>query len=366
MELKPEPLGGREERRGGFPEVSAPPDPVGQVWEEESPVSSRILVADDEDTLRMVISQVLRDDGHEVTDAANGEAALAAFRQEPFPVVVTDIVMGKMTGLELLKEVKVLDPEVVVVIMTSHASVETATAALREGAYDYLIKPFEDIELISAVVNRAIEKRKLIDENRRLVLRLQTNARALEDLNNRLREVAIRDGLTDLYNHRHFRETLDAEVGRCDREGRPCSIILIDVDHFKRFNDTHGHLSGDEALKMLAGILRTHISESSVAARYGGEEFILMVPEVTRVEALRLAETLRNTVEQTRFLGREDAPAVRLTISLGVASYPEDGENSETLINHADQALYRAKRDGRNQICCWSENILNCSTVGDP
>ncbi len=121
----------------------------------------RVLVVDDEDTIRGVIEQVLTDDGYEVIEASSGEEALDEFRREPCDLVVTDIYMGKMTGLELLKEIKILRQEAIVVVMTSNASLETAMSALRSGAYDYLIKPFEDIDLISAVVHRAIDRIQL-------------------------------------------------------------------------------------------------------------------------------------------------------------------------------------------------------------
>ena len=115
---------------------------------------NRILVVDDEEGLRNIISQVLRDDGHEVVTASSGEAALETFKNAPFPIVMTDIFMEKMTGIDLLHEIQKLDPSTQVVIMTSNASLESATAALRSGAYDYLTKPFEDLDAISSVINR--------------------------------------------------------------------------------------------------------------------------------------------------------------------------------------------------------------------
>ena len=207
----------------------------------------RILIADDEETLRTVIQQVLTADGHDITTAASGEEALEHFRREPFPIVISDILMGKMTGLELLNEVKLVEPETLFVVMTSHASLETATTALREGAYDYLTKPFEDLDMISAVVGRAIEKIRLGEENRRLLEDLKKKTEELEVLNASLREMANRDGLTGLFNHRYFRETLDREVARARRYSRPFALVLMDIDHFKAFNDTHGHLAGDDA-----------------------------------------------------------------------------------------------------------------------
>ena len=153
-------------------------------------MGDRILVVDDEDTIRMVLTEVLTDDGYDVTEAANGEQALEAFRQKPFPVVLSDIYMGNMTGIDLLKEIKLIDEDALVLIMTSNASLDTAPAALRGGAYDYLMKPFDELDLISNVVSRAMDKFRLSRDNRELIEKLQENAKRLEALNRQLREAA--------------------------------------------------------------------------------------------------------------------------------------------------------------------------------
>jgi diguanylate cyclase (GGDEF)-like protein len=267
-------------------------------------VGTRILVVDDEDTLRSVIAQVLTQDGHEVSEAPSAERGLELFRESEFPLVITDIIMAGMSGLDLLDEVKRLNPDTVVVVMTSHASLETATAALRSGAYDFLIKPFEDIDLVSAVVNRAADRIRLIEDNRELVERLKSYAAKLEALNAQLHAMATRDGLTGLYNHRYFREALDRELSRAHRHERPFSVVLMDIDHFKHYNDTHGHLAGDSLLTTFGEILQQRCRESTVVARYGGEEFVLLVPETDEHVALQFAESIRKQVEQYPFEGR--------------------------------------------------------------
>lgn len=303
----------------------------------------RILLAEDESTLRNVISQVLASDGHDVTAAASAEEALELFRREPFPLLLSDIVMGRMSGLELLKEVRTIDPETLVVVMTSHASLETAISALRDGAHDYVTKPFDEIDMISAVVNRAIDKIQLQAE-------LKKKTTELEALNRTLREMADRDGLTNLHNHRYFREALDREIARSARHGRKFSLILMDLDHFKRFNDTHGHLAGDAALRTVGSILTSTCRTSTVAARYGGEEFIVLAPEIDGEQGRAYAELLRHRVESARFDGHEPGETVSLTLSLGVATFPQDGEDAEALIGRADKGLYRAKAAGRNLV----------------
>lgn len=310
-----------------------------------------VLVVDDEESLRGLIAQILLEDGHDVTEAASGEQALEEFRKKHHPLVITDIRMGGISGIQLLREIKQIQPETQVIIMTSHASLDTALTALRAGAYDYLIKPFDDLELISAVVNRAIDKINLISENRILVDKLKNYNEELEYVNRTLRELAIRDGLTGLHNHRYFQECLTAELARAHRYERAFSLIILDVDFFKHYNDTHGHLEGDRLLCALAQFLKGCVRKSDVVARYGGEEFVAILPETTREGAVAFAEGLRKRIADYSFPHREAQPLGSLTVSLGVSTYPANGVDGPALIHFADQALYLAKRQGRNMVC---------------
>jgi diguanylate cyclase (GGDEF)-like protein len=315
-------------------------------------MSVRILVVDDEPTIRAVIAQVLGEEGYDIHEANSAEEALEAFRKSAFPVVITDIIMRKMSGLDLLREVRLLEPETLVIVMTSQASLDTATRALRNGAFDYLTKPFEDISLIAAVARKAIDKLGDVQEKQQMVHRLKQSAEELQTLNIQLREMADRDGLTGLFNHRHFRACLEAEIGHSMRHGRSFSLLFLDVDHFKRFNDTNGHLQGDQVLKGLARIIREQSRAATVAARYGGEEFVLIARDTPKEGARAYAEHLRRLVEVHPFEGRESQPGGAVTLSLGVSTFPEDGTDAVSLIAAADRALYRAKHGGRNQVRC--------------
>ncbi len=310
-----------------------------------------ILVVDDEESLRGLIAQILTEEGHDVTQAASGEEALAVFRKDQHPLVITDIRMGGISGIQLLREIKQMRPETQVIIITSHASLDTALTALRAGAYDYLIKPFDDLELISAVVNRAVDKINLIAENRVLIDKLKSSNLELELVNRLLQELAVRDGLTGLHNHRYFQEFLAIELARAQRYERVFSLVILDVDFFKHYNDTQGHLEGDRLLCVLAQLLKEWVRKSDVVARYGGEEFVAVLPETTREGALAFAESLRQRIADYAFPHRETQPLGSVTVSLGVATYPENAIDGPALINFADQALYRAKRQGRNVVC---------------
>ncbi len=317
----------------------------------------RVLVVDDEEGLRNIISQVLSDDGYEVVTASSGEAALEIFKNTPFEIVMTDIFMEEMTGIDLLHEIKALNPNTQVVIMTSNASLESATAALRSGAYDYLTKPFEDLDAISLVINRAAEKVELIRKNETMVDRLKKNTQELEQLNEQLKDLAVRDALTGLFNRRYFLEELELECSRCRRHGRVFSLLFIDLDHFKHYNDTFGHPAGDALLEGLAGLITKNCRVTTVVARYGGEEFIVLAPETPKDGARILADRLSKSVEEHPFHGRESQPAGRVTLSIGVSSFPEDGQDKETLISNADKAMYRAKHNGRKQVVSWNPEI---------
>lgn len=311
----------------------------------------RILIVDDELSLRELLKEVLSDDGYQVSTASSAEEALSTFKADPFPLVITDIRMAGMNGIELLKHVKQEHEDTEVVIITSHASLDTALSALRAGAYDYLIKPFENLDIISKVVGRALEKLRLVVENRFLVEKLQKSNDELSEVNNVLREMALRDGLTGLYNHRYFQESFAKEIARSSRYARTCSLIFCDVDHFKNYNDVHGHPKGDEVLKEVAAIIAERLRQTDFAARYGGEEFVIVLPETSKEGAIRVVEDLRLRINAHHFDGGERQPLGKVTASIGVATYPDDGNEPSVLLEQADQALYRAKKDGRDRIC---------------
>jgi len=309
-----------------------------------------ILVVDDEDTVRSVLYQVLTEDGFAVSKAASGEEALQKLKEESFALVITDIKMPGITGLVLQQKIKAQYPDTQVVIITSHASLSTAISAMRHGAYDYLFKPFGDLDLISASAKRAVEKVRLTRENRELLVKLKKNNIELEKANHTLKNLACRDGLTGLYNHRYFQEILYHEVFRAGRNNDNFSLVFFDLDHFKQYNDTHGHLEGDKLLRMLGLILKKAVRRSDVVARYGGEESVIILPSTSKKSAYIVAEKLRRYIEKYPFEGRETQPKGKITVSIGIATFPDDGTDRTELIHRADKAMYRAKGSGRNAV----------------
>ena len=312
----------------------------------------KILVADDEEIIRSLLTQHLTDEGFSVVAVPSGEEALEIFRIDPDHLVVTDIRMGGMTGVQLLEEVKKVDPDAIVIMITSHASLDNAVATLRAGAYDYIFKPFEDLDLITEVVNRGMDKITLLRENRALMENLEQSNLRMEQHNETLRELAIRDGLTGLFNHRHFKDVLETELTRADRYGRPLCMLMLDVDNFKDYNDTHGHPAGDEVLKIMAFLVNARLRDVDCSARYGGEEFAVLLPETDKKNGTLVAEEIRNQVENHSFEGGDSQPLGKVTISIGVAEFPADCTDASTLLKEADEALYRAKSEGRNRVVC--------------
>ena len=202
-------------------------------------------------------------------------------------------------------------------------------------------------------ITRNVSERKaaelaLRETNRQLHARIEEIGR----LQVALQELAVRDSLTGLYNRRYLDETLEREVSRARREGNPLSLVMLDIDYFKRVNDTYGHQVGDEALRMLATTLLADIRAEDVACRYGGEEFLILLPNMPLETAVQRAEAWRLAIESLSVgLGNFH---LTFTISLGVSAYPEHGKTPDDLTRCADQALYRAKNEGRNQVSVFA------------
>ena len=302
---------------------------------ERSPRPARILVVDDEKQMRFLLRRLLRNAGHDlVTTAANGPEALEQLRRQSFDLAIVDLVMPKIGGMEVLEEARKLDPAMSVIMLTAHASVSSAVKAMKAGAYDYVTKPFH-VEEMKAAVGRALERRGLLRE---------------VEQKEAYRQMSITDGLTGLHNHRYFQEVLSREVDRAQRYARPLSLLMIDIDDFKTYNDTNGHLAGDQALGELARVLGKSVRRVDFVARYGGEEFAMILPETASAGARAAAEHVRDEVAKAAFEREDVLPSGCLTVSVGVATLPDHADSPDSLIHAADQALYHAKREGKNRV----------------
>jgi len=316
----------------------------------------RVLVADDDMSIRTLIAEVLGDDGFDVTTAANGDEAWQKFEQASYEIVLTDIRMPLLDGLQLLQKIRTKSPMTRVLILTSFASVASSVQALKDGAFDYLIKPFESLDAVSCAVRRAVEHIELARKREaELVDSLIRKNMELGQLNKVFHDLASRDGLTGLYNHRFVQNTLQLEFERAQTTGSLLSVIVLDVDHFKDYNDTHGHLMGDYVLKSLADLLQQNVRDIDIVARWGGEEFVIVCPKCTAESAHALAARLCKTIAAHPFEGRETQPKRCISVSVGVAAMTLRTLDPSELIRAADAAVYEVKRNGRDGVRLMAE-----------
>jgi diguanylate cyclase (GGDEF) domain len=184
----------------------------------------------------------------------------------------------------------------------------------------------------------------------RLARALRNFGQQIEDKTKELERLIITDEKTKLFNFRHFKSELQSEIARAKRFNESVSLIMIDADKFKHYNDTNGHVLGDEALIKMARLMKSICRETDKPARFGGEEFAILLPKTGKEEAVIFAERIRKAIEEAVFVNQEKQPGGNFTASLGVATYPEDCTDAETLVNAADKALYKAKEKGRNRV----------------
>jgi diguanylate cyclase (GGDEF)-like protein len=193
------------------------------------------------------------------------------------------------------------------------------------------------------------------DHTDSLEMLVQTRTAELHEVNRKLQTLARTDALTGLHNRRHFMEQLELEIRRGARSKHPFALMMIDVDHFKHYNDTNGHTAGDDVLTRIATLLRLNLRSSDLIARYGGEEFVVMLFDTAATEGLATGQKLQQAVATQPMPHDDTQPSGKLTISVGLAFYPEDATEARKLVDYADQALYRSKARGRNTVTTWSE-----------
>ncbi len=326
----------------------------------------RLAVVDDQPGIRLLVSELFRERGWEIAAFPDGESASQAFANEHFDVVLLDLSMPGKSGIEVLKEIRERWSDTTeVIVITAYASVDSAIEALTLDAYAYITKPFEVETLITAVTN-AQEKLALQRQNTELIehlkrheaelkKRIEEATQELAEANARLAELAIRDSVTGLYNQRFFTEKLQEEIDRALRYNGRFTLVFLDIDNFKEYNDTCGHLRGNEALAIIAKLLREGVRRHDIVARFGGEEFAIILIEASDRDVANVCERIRKATEQTRFPGRSDDESFQLTISMGYASCPSDATEVDELIDKADQAMYHAKRLGKNRVCAYRD-----------
>ncbi len=298
-----------------------------------------ILIAEDDPVSRKLLEKILIKAGNKVVSVENGQKALELFNDRFFPIVLTDWMMPEMDGLELCRAIRknTYPGYVFIILLTAKNSKDDIIRGLRAGADDYLTKPFSHAELIARL------------NTGKRVLELE---RSLKDANEEIRVLSITDPLTGTYNRGYMTERFPQEIKRARRYSRALSIILCDIDHFKKVNDTYGHLAGDRVLKDFAQCIRYSIRQDvDWTARYGGEEFLIVLPETDVNGGSVMAERLQSELSQrvTETQGKK----ISITASFGVTGFspdtPDEMISPEAMVSKADKYLYQAKREGRNK-----------------
>jgi len=300
-------------------------------------MSTRVLVVDDSLTIRVAVSKLLERHEMDVESVADAESALAKLldAREEFDVVVSDLMMPGLNGNDLVNTIRTesrLDGLPVLILTSSKAS-EDQHRNLEEGASDYVQKPYDDAVLVARVRNLA----------------------RMKQMRDRLERLSRTDPLTGLANRRYATARLREEIARSRRYGHPIAVCLIDIDHFKKINDTLGHQAGDEVLVRVASEIASATRASDLVVRWGGEEFLVVFPETDLERASLIMERFRAHLASVAL--EAYGQRVPVTVSGGVAEL-RDGDTADDLVNRADEGLYAAKEAGRNRLLAWQLDQL--------
>jgi diguanylate cyclase (GGDEF)-like protein len=287
-----------------------------------------ILVVDDEVSTRDLISALLMSKGHRCDTASDGIEALKKISQTAYDAVITDIVMPNLDGLSLTREISKRSQDLPVMVITGFVDERTSLEVLDAGAMDFITKPFSTEEL-------AVRVEKMMRDNEILMQ-------------------SVRDPLTKIFNRRKFNDELSKELKRSERYNRTLSIIMFDIDDFKKVNDEYGHQVGDNVLIEMSSIVSERLRKTDIFARYGGEEFIILMPETDIVRAAEVAEHLRQSIGSHKIAG----VPYSITCSFGVTEYGH-GESDKDIISRADFALYGAKNKGKNRVEALKSDLSN-------
>lgn len=292
-------------------------------------MDAKILVVDDTKLNIKLLTNILESEGYIVYSVDNGLKVQDLAHSIKPDIILLDIVMPVMDGFEvcgILKSDYELK-DIPVIMVTSKTNGSDVKRALDLGAFDYIKKPVDEWEVIARV----------------------QSALRLKLYQDKLKDMAVKDSLTGIFNHGLLIELLDKEISKQERKGYDICFAMMDIDYFKKVNDTYGHASGDVILKELSGILKDSLRKSDIIGRYGGEEFGIILPEVSQTDACRLCERIRHNVEGHCFMA--DDTCIHITISIGICfKRAKDSMSCTEMVKIADEALYMSKTKGRNRI----------------
>ncbi len=298
----------------------------------QSKIDTSILIVEDDPAIRNSIHEFIGMAGYKSFETSSAEEALEILKTNTIHLVITDIRLPGMNGLELTDLIK-NSYDTDVIVMTAYIGDYSYEEAISKGASDFVSKPIRFEELLLRL-RRVLRERNITKERALMLARLQ--------------DLAITDGLTKLYNSRYFYKQLDSEVNRAKRYNHPLTLLFMDIDYFKRYNDTYGHLEGDKVLAGIGKVIKSCLRKMDTAYRYGGEEFTVILPETNRGKVMTVAKRIKDAMENEKFSPQSEK-SISITISIGATEYCP-GERISTLVQRADKAMYLSKQRGRNQI----------------
>jgi diguanylate cyclase (GGDEF)-like protein len=301
------------------------------------------LIVERDEQVYQAWMDTFQEAGYFTDGARNGKEAIQMVKEFFYNIAVVEVDLPDMKGLDFLKVVKGIHPDTSVIFIAGNPSLENSVDALNVGASAYLMKPIQTEQMMQRI-REVLERQKSIVETRELLFAERKKREFYQYL-------SIRDGLTDLYNHRHFHELLNQEMAPAVRYNQPLTLLMIDIDNFKKFNDSYGHPAGDHDLQEIARLFRENCRRMDHVCRYGGEEFAIIAPETNGKNAIHLAKRLLNKARKTKIQIYDSTIEEKLTLSIGLASYPADANNRDELIIKADHNLLQAKKEGKDCFC---------------
>ncbi|MGZ5434576.1 MAG: putative bifunctional diguanylate cyclase/phosphodiesterase [Pyrinomonadaceae bacterium] len=298
-----------------------------------------ILIIDDEEQVRGLLTETLSDRFF-CTSVDSAEKALAVLANVEFSLVVSDINMSGISGLELVPRISQMAPDTVVVMISGQQAIESAIEAMRVGAYDYITKPL-DIRLVRAAVERAMTHHELLKQKRQYENNLEE---LVEKRTAEVQHLAYYDSLTDLPNRTLFADRLQQTLATAPHNNQLAALVLVSLDRFEKINDTLGHATGDLLLQQVANRLAQRTKKGDTIARFGGDEFAFLLTSIERTD--EAAEFARELLEALLLSFRLETQELYLNASIGISVFPDDGADAETIMKNAGAALFRAKRKG--------------------
>ena len=288
-----------------------------------------VLVVEDSPATSKLLQIRLTEEGFNVVMSTNAMDAMDKSYDFSPDVILSDVMMPEMDGFELLQKIRseTMRGDIPFIFLSAKSAIEDKLRGFDLGGDDYITKPFH------------------VDE---LIARIKINLERSE----RLRKESATDFLTGALNRRAMENRLALELHRSQRFGRVFTVAMVDIDHFKKFNDTNGHLMGDEALRAVARKIQAKLRDIDVVARFGGEEFFVIMPETDKKNACRAMERVRSAIAATKLPGM-DQNEIGVSVSVGIAEFPYDGIDAQSLIRAADMAMYRSKAGGRNMVTVY-------------